>query len=66
MKPTDPGVPDTHFDIFAVLSMAAPRRNGRARSVMTEYNLVDGSPATQDRGLLNGIFSFFDSRGRVE
>jgi beta-glucosidase len=30
-------------------------RQARARSVMTAYNSVDGSPATQNRRLLNGI-----------
>ena len=30
-------------------------REGGARSVMTSYNSVDGSPATQNRALLNGV-----------
>jgi beta-glucosidase len=30
-------------------------RRGGARSVMTAYNSVDGSPATQNRRLLNGV-----------
>lgn len=30
-------------------------REGGARSIMTAYNSVDGSPATQNRALLNGI-----------
>ena len=30
-------------------------KEAKARSVMTAYNSVDGSPATQNRRLLNGI-----------
>lgn len=41
---------EVHFPPFR----AAIRRAG-ARSVMTAYNSVDGSPATQNRALLNGV-----------
>lgn len=41
---------EVHFPPFR----AAIERGG-ARSVMTAYNSVDGSPATQSRALLNGV-----------
>jgi beta-glucosidase len=40
---------ETHFPPFK-----AAIDRGRARSVMSAYNSVDGSPATQNRTLLNG------------
>lgn len=40
---------ETHFPPFK-----AAIDRGRARSVMTAYNSIDGSPATQNRALLNG------------
>ena len=40
---------ETHFPPFR-----AAIDRGRARSVMSAYNSVDGSPATQNRALLNG------------
>lgn len=41
---------EIHFPPFI-----ATIREGGARSVMTAYNSVDGSPATQNRELLNGV-----------
>jgi beta-glucosidase len=41
---------ERHFPPFI-----ATIRDGGARSIMTAYNSVDGSPATQNRRLLNGI-----------